>query len=66
VVLTDEGRGLLGGFAAERREALTETLGELSERELEGLLVGARALRRARERRLAGRQKAPFTRAGRP
>jgi DNA-binding MarR family transcriptional regulator len=52
VVLTDEGRGLLSGFAAERRGSLGELLDELTERELEGLLRGARALRRARERRL--------------
>lgn len=54
VELTDQGRGLLSGFAAERRDALAELLDDLSERELDGLLRGARALRLARERRLAG------------
>ena len=53
VALTDEGRGLLSGFASERRETLGELLDDLTERELEGLLRGARALRRAREQRLA-------------
>ena len=53
VELTEQGRGLLSGFATERREALGQLLDDLSERELDGLLRGARALRLARERRLA-------------
>jgi DNA-binding MarR family transcriptional regulator len=53
VELTDDGRGVLGGLTAERREALGELLDELSDEEAAGLLIGARALRRARERRLA-------------
>lgn len=53
VELTEEGRGVLSGFAAERRDALSQLLDDLSERELDGLLRGARALRLARERRMA-------------
>jgi DNA-binding MarR family transcriptional regulator len=55
VSLTDEGRGVLSGFAVERREAIMSILDELSDRELEGFLAGARALRLARERRLVRR-----------
>jgi DNA-binding MarR family transcriptional regulator len=51
--LTDEGRAVLGGLAEERREALGELLNELTDPELEGFLAGARAMRRARERRHA-------------
>jgi DNA-binding MarR family transcriptional regulator len=51
--LTDDGRAVLGGLAEERREALGELLNELSDPELEGFLTGARAMRRARERRHA-------------
>jgi DNA-binding MarR family transcriptional regulator len=54
VELTDDGRRVLGGLTAERREALRELLDELDDAEAAGLLIGARALRRARERRQAG------------
>jgi DNA-binding MarR family transcriptional regulator len=53
VALTDEGRSILGGLTAERREALGELLDELTDEEAAGFLLGARAMRRARERRLA-------------
>jgi DNA-binding MarR family transcriptional regulator len=51
VELTQSGRDLLDGFAAERRETLAALLDDLSVSELDGLLRGVRALRRARERR---------------
>lgn len=60
VRLTGDGRDVLGGLLAERRVALGELLDELSDDELEGLLRGARAVRRARERRqAAGRETGP-------
>jgi len=49
VALTDEGRGLIAGLAAERRDHLARILDRLSVPELDGLLLGTRALRRARE-----------------
>ena len=53
VELTDDGQRVLGGLTAERREALRELLDELDDAEAAGLLIGVRALRRARERRHA-------------
>jgi DNA-binding MarR family transcriptional regulator len=53
VALTAEGGAVLGGLAAERREAVGELLDELTDTEIEGFLLGARAMRRARERRHA-------------
>jgi DNA-binding MarR family transcriptional regulator len=53
VALTEEGGAVLGGLSAERREAVGELLDELTDAELEGFLRGARAMRRARERRHA-------------
>lgn len=50
VALTDEGRGVLGGLATERREHLGRVLDELADDELTGMLRGARAMRIARER----------------
>ena len=52
VALTDSGRQLLAGIAAERRERLALVLAELTDDELEGFLRGSQALRRARERLL--------------
>lgn len=52
VALTDSGRQLLAGIAAERRERLALVLAELTDGELEGFLRGSQALRRARERLL--------------
>ena len=52
VSLTDDGRGVLSGFAVERRDAISGILDELSDAELTGFLAGARALRLARERHL--------------
>lgn len=49
VVLTETGRRLIDGVAAERRGRLEILLGDLSDAELDGFLLGARALRRARE-----------------
>ena len=49
VALTDEGRGLIAGLAAERRDHLARILDRLTATELDGLLLGTRALRRARE-----------------
>jgi DNA-binding MarR family transcriptional regulator len=50
VLPTDDGRGVLADFASARRDELADLLDELTEPELNGLLRGARALRRARER----------------
>jgi DNA-binding MarR family transcriptional regulator len=50
VALTDEGRRLIAGMAAERRDHLSAILDTLTDRELEGFLLGSRALHRARER----------------
>lgn len=53
VSLTDTGRRLIDGVAAERRERLGLLLDRLTDDELEGFLHGARALRRAREAHFA-------------
>jgi DNA-binding MarR family transcriptional regulator len=53
VELTDDGRRILGGLIAERRESLRGLLDELSDEEAACLLTGVRALRRARERHMA-------------
>ena len=50
VVLTETGRCLIDGVAAERRGRLELLLADLTDDELAGFLVGARALRKARER----------------
>lgn len=50
VVLTVDGRELLAGIAAQRRERLAVLLGELTDDELDGFLRGMRALREARAR----------------
>lgn len=50
VALTDEGRNLIAGMATERREHLAMMLDHLTDDELEGFLLGVRALGRARER----------------
>jgi DNA-binding MarR family transcriptional regulator len=50
VAITDEGRRLVEGIAAERREHLSRILDELTDAELEAFHVGLGALRRARER----------------
>jgi DNA-binding MarR family transcriptional regulator len=50
VALNGSGRELLARIAAERRERLALVLAELTDDELEGLLLGSQALRRARER----------------
>jgi DNA-binding MarR family transcriptional regulator len=49
VALTDEGCGLIAGLAADRRDHLARILDRLTDAELDGLLLGTRALRRARE-----------------
>ena len=53
VALTDGGRELLGGIAAERREHLALLLDELTDDELDGFLRGMRALRGRAPGRLA-------------
>jgi DNA-binding MarR family transcriptional regulator len=50
VALTDEGRNMVNGMAADRREKLSMVLDDLTDEELAGLLAGARAMRRARDR----------------
>lgn len=45
---TDAGAAIFAGMQAERRAHLSELFGMLSARELNGLLIGLRALRRAR------------------
>jgi len=50
VALRDDGRRLIEGVAAERRERLHILLNELTDDELDGFLRGTRALREARER----------------
>jgi DNA-binding MarR family transcriptional regulator len=53
VALTEEGRGVIGGLAAERREHLGVLVDDLTDDELAGFLAGVRAMRRARERHFA-------------
>jgi DNA-binding MarR family transcriptional regulator len=55
VAATDEGRLLIEGLAAERRDHLAIVLAELTDEELAAYLTGARAMRRARERLHAAR-----------
>ena len=50
VGLTDAGRQLIAGVAAERRGRLSTLLDDLTDEELAAFLQGSRALRRARER----------------
>jgi DNA-binding MarR family transcriptional regulator len=50
VALTDDGRRLIAGIATERRDHFALILDELTDEELKALLVGTRAMRRARER----------------
>ena len=50
VAITDEGRQLIEGLAAQRRDHLATLLEGLTDEELAAFLVGARAMRRARER----------------
>lgn len=49
VALSDQGRELIAGTAAERRDHLARMLDLLTDDEIAGFLVGARALRRIRE-----------------
>jgi DNA-binding MarR family transcriptional regulator len=53
VALTEQGRGLVSGMAAERRDHMAAILDDLTDEELAAFLTGARAMRRARERRHA-------------
>ena len=50
VAPTDEGRGMIEGVSAERKERLMRLLDELTDDELDGFLRGSRALRAARRR----------------
>lgn len=54
VAITEEGRRLIEGLAAQRRDHLARLLDELTDDELAAFLVGARAMHRARERLHAG------------
>jgi DNA-binding MarR family transcriptional regulator len=49
VALTEEGRRLIEGMAAQRRDHLVQILETLTDDELAGFLAGSRALRRARD-----------------
>jgi DNA-binding MarR family transcriptional regulator len=49
VSLTADGRAMVGGMAAERRERLSAMLDDMTDEEIKSLLVGIRAMRRARE-----------------
>lgn len=49
VAITDEGRSLVEGMAARRRDHMAQILGELTDDELTGFLAGTRAMRRARD-----------------
>lgn len=66
VALTDTGRRLIDGVAAERRGRLAMLLGDLTDDELAGFLLGARALRRAREAHFSGAAAASNPAAPRP
>jgi DNA-binding MarR family transcriptional regulator len=50
VAITDEGRSLVAGMAARRRDHMAQILAELTDEELTGFLAGTRAMRRARDR----------------
>ena len=50
VAMTVDGRRMVEGVAAERKERLARVLEELTDDELEGFLRGSRALRAARDR----------------
>ncbi len=50
VALTEEGRTMIGTLAADRREKIALLLDDLTDEELQGFLLGARAMRRSRER----------------
>ncbi len=50
VALSDGGQQILQGMGTERRGRLAALLGELSDEELNALLIGSRALHRVRER----------------
>ncbi len=67
VALTETGRRLIDGVAAERRGRLEMLLEGLTDAELQGFLLGARALRRAREAHFAseaGAAREPARRGG--
>lgn len=59
VALTDTGRRLIDGVAAERRGHLEQLLDRLTDDEIQGFLLGARALRRARDAHFASLAHAP-------
>lgn len=65
VALSDGGRQILEGLGTERRGRLAALLDELTDDELTGLLRGARALHRARER-MHARESGHHTGAHRP
>jgi DNA-binding MarR family transcriptional regulator len=66
VALTDQGRELIAGTAAERRDHLARMLDLLTDDEIAGFLLGARALRRIREEDLRTQAEATQPEASRP
>jgi DNA-binding MarR family transcriptional regulator len=58
VAATDEGRQLIEGLVADRRDHLAVLLDDLTDEELEAYLMALRAMRRARER-LHAQESAP-------
>ena len=64
VVMTETGRRLIDGVAAERRGRLELLLNDLTDDELAGFFVGARALRRARENHFEEMASQPKDRVG--
>ncbi len=49
VAVTDEGRNLIAGMVAQRRDRMAQVLETFTDAELSGFLLGSRAMRRARE-----------------
>jgi DNA-binding MarR family transcriptional regulator len=49
VGITEEGRALIAGMAAERRDHMVTMIDKLTDEEIAGLLTGLRAFRRVRE-----------------
>jgi DNA-binding MarR family transcriptional regulator len=49
VAVTEEGRTLIAGMVEQRRDHMAQILDTFTDEELAGLLVGSRAMRRARE-----------------
>jgi DNA-binding MarR family transcriptional regulator len=50
VAVTDEGRNLISGMVAQRRDHMAQMLETFTDEELAGFLIGTRAMRRAKGR----------------